>query len=421
MKQAVYTANFGNNFDDPKPVLKPNPSWDYIYFTDNSELASKSIPGWNKIIYLPPDSLPHPDDPRRSSKYPKILPHKYLPEYGRTIWVDASYQITGDIGWIANPHEDVDFAIAIHPGKRKNIYEEADMILLRGFDKPEIVNAQMDRYRSEGLEARTIYQCGVMIRYNKPSVNKLMERWLEETGGINSIRDQLSLPYVLWKTPVNEMPVMKKMAQQHIEFIMKWYPHNRKYNNINYIQPYGYQLKLGDRLNEEISRLPEDEWIVIMDQDCCSLVDKLGDVLNSVINRYGDDTDLFSAYASRLGLSYQVPPEGDKENYDIRFHHNIAQDRLKKYQNFCIDINKPVAGFFMMFKKSTWHKHKFQSEIIDRSKEINGKRGVYFDYDWSNRILKSGGKIRLCEGLYFLHCYRLNKDIKDVRHLETKI
>lgn len=408
MKQCVYTANCGN-FDEPKPVLKPNPDFDYIYFTDNTDIVS--VEGWTKVVHLPPS-----DNPRLSAKLPKILPHIYLPEYEKTVWVDASYQIKGDITWITNGYSVADFAVAIHPAKRKNIFEEAENILKRGFDIPSIVNPQMDRYIQEGFTSRHVFQCGVMIRKNTPKVNKLMEEWMKEIGGENSIRDQLSLPYVMWKFKDN-LPMIQKMDHRHLMFVLKYSPHNVKLNKITYLSPYGYDLKLGDRLNEEIGRLPEDEWVVITDQDCCALVDGLGDILNSIINRYGDDTDLFSAYTSRLGLSYQIPPEGDKENYDLLFHHKIAQDRLKINHSYCTEIDKPVAGFFMMFPKKTWVKHNFQSEVIDMTKHYNGKRGVYFDWNFSSSILKDGGKIRLCEGLYFLHCYRLNKDIKDVRHL----
>lgn len=408
--RCVYTAICGS-IDTPKPINKPDPTWDYILFTDDKSL--EAVPGWTKVVYLDND-LP----PRLKAKYPKILPHKYLPEqYETSIWIDGSYEINGGIGWIYEPYKSADLAVTIHPSSRTDIYHEADEVLKYGLDTYENIQTLLQRYREEGFVGtfqRYVYQCGVLIRKHKPEINNVMEKWMDEINN-GSIRDQLSFPYVLWK---HFPPKVKfvKMAQKHIDVVLKYNHHNKHINNLYFLSPYGFNLKIGDRLNNEIQALPDDAWIVITDQDVAFLTEKVGDHLNAVINRY-PDTDLFSCYTNRLGLSYQRLPGVDSDNYDLLYHHDLAQNRLKRYYSTTTQIDQPVAGFFMMFPKKTWERHNFQPEIINKNKQINGHQGVYFDYDFSHRILKSGGMIRLIEGLYVLHLYRLNRPIKNTNHL----
>lgn len=422
--KVVYTAIFGG-FDEPKPVRKPNPSFDYILFTDDPSITN--VEGWDKIIHVKPDESIHP---RLQAKRIKILPHKYLPShYTTSLWIDGSYEIINNIAQICDGYCDSHLAIAIHPQWRNDIYEEAETIMKYGFDTWENMRPQLDRYAAEGFNGKFrkyIYQCGVILRkHHEPLTIKIMESWMEEIEG-GSIRDQLSLPYVLWKHVLwkhekefddwNPTFRFSKMAHLQIDLLLKYHPHNKKINNIYFISPYGFQLKIGDRLNKEISEMPEDAWICLTDQDCCFLVDKAGDLINDVINRY-PDTDLFSCYTNRLGLSYQRLPEVNMDEFDLQKLHKIADDRVKKYYSICSDIDQPVAGFFMLFSKKTWEKYPFQSEIIDKDKELDGKRGIYFDWDFSYRVLKGGGKIRLIEGLFMLHCYRLNRKVRDITHL----
>ena len=81
MKIAVYTSIFGG-----KDLLKENQflsnDLDYICFTDR-EVSSKT---WKVITKKPTHS-----DPCRSAKAFKILPHKFLPEYDYSVWIDGNF------------------------------------------------------------------------------------------------------------------------------------------------------------------------------------------------------------------------------------------------------------------------------------------------------------------------------------------
>jgi hypothetical protein len=407
-----FTALCGD-CDLPKPVKKKSKGWDYWFFTDNQDITS--LEGWDRIIHLPKT-----ETPKMTAKLVKILSHQYLPiTHTYSLWVDASYEIKGNIDYVISSFTtlrakiyDIKIATGIHPSGRTTIYEEASVIMVYGLEDPEILKAHINRYKEEGFNGKhgnSLYQLGMILRKNCKEITEFNEMWMSEIHK-GSSRDQISFPYVASKLNTK----IGKFTQLQVNMVLKWHPHKKKMNNIFFIQPYGFNLKIGDRLNYEISLLPEDAWIVITDQDSCFLTDKVGDQVNAIINRY-PDTDLFGAYTNRLGLEYQLACSKDEMN--LMKLSNIAKERQKDFYSICSDIDKPIAGFFMMFPKKTWEKYPFQPDIIDMEKEYNGKKGVYFDWDFSARILKNKGMVRLCEGIMMLHCYRLNKHIKDVSHL----
>lgn len=394
------------DIDEPHPIAKSQSDWYYIFLTDRDDI--KKVKGWDEVIHIKNNLTP-----RLKAKLPKLLPHQYLPPHDYSMWVDAAYEVTGNPDSIFYPEYDI--AVAIHPSNRSTIWEEAETILTYGLDTYENMTPQLERYKAEGFSGsynNQIYQAGVILRHNNERVNKFNEDWCHEVMN-GSIRDQLSLPYVLDKHQLR----LAKVVQVQVATIMKWWPHIKTTNSITFIQPWGFGGLIGDRINKEIARIEnEDEWICLMDQDVCVLVDGFGDLINHTINRY-PDTWLFGAYCNRIGLGYQRLEEKPSENYDMLYHHEIAQQRLKRYYSTCIDIDKPVAGFFMLFPKRVWNQIKFQSKIIDKDREYNGKKGVYFDYQFGLEVLAAGGKIRLMEGNYLYHHYRVGKGIRDVAHL----
>lgn len=397
----VYTAIMGD-YDNPLPLIHKSPDWTYLFFTDSPDLE---VPGWEMVRVTPTDN------PRLQAKEIKILAHKHLPPHEVSVWIDGSIQIKRSPDNLYEPHKQAELVLVPHED-RHDIWEEGDKILELGKETWGNVTAQLDQYKYEnfgGSFRDDIYMGGILIRKPTFRVNKIMDEWMTEVRKW-STRDQLSLPYVLWRNRAN-LPKISKASLKCFRWFLDCKPHKINNPNIFYLTPYGYNKKIGDRLNYEISLLPEDSWIVIRDMDTMFLYDYVGNLLRDVINEYGDTTDLFGAYTNRLGLDYQLHGGEISDNFDIKYHHAISQDRVRRYYKQCTTIDRPIAGFFMMFPKRTWEKHKFQSPIIDITS------GKYFDWQFSESVLNNGGNVRLIEGLYIFHTYRLGKDKKDVKHL----
>lgn len=222
-KRVIYTCITGGyeNIVDPSYVQD---DFDYVCFTDNMNQSSKV---WQ--------FRPIPNELQKLSKVKqqrviKICPHKYLPEYYESIWVDGSIDILGDMNefietYCNKPNKSV--YIRKHP-KRNSIYEEATACVAQKKDVAKNVYSQTEKYRKNGfptgyglVESNIIYR-----KHNDPYCIQLMNKWVEEV--INgSHRDQLSFNYALWKKGDSGFQYIDSKLSNSKYF--KWYwGHNRK-------------------------------------------------------------------------------------------------------------------------------------------------------------------------------------------------
>ena len=204
-KIVVYTAIFGKYDELPNNKFISKDA-DYICFSDHPIESDL----WNVVLVDPI----YEDSTRNSRKY-KALPHRYLPNYEYSIWVDGNMQMIGDFSNLLN---DKAFRTYDHMqcfDKRNCIYEEADFILYLGQqnntqspergirnwkDNPFIIQDQIARYKSLGFPKDFgLAETSVVIRkHNDKKCISLDEDWWTEMK-YGSKRDQLSLNFVSWK------------------------------------------------------------------------------------------------------------------------------------------------------------------------------------------------------------------------------
>jgi GT2 family glycosyltransferase len=178
---------------------------------------------------------------------------------------------------------------------------------------------------------------------------------------------------------------------------------------ISDITPYRRDKNIGLAYNERIECLPDDAWIIIRDPDTMYLTPDYGRIIEETIESFGDDFGLFTAVTNRLGELSLCLNNEFSENTDVAYHYQKA---LQQTSNGEIKSVKLAAGFFMMFKKTTWEK-------VGKFKE----KTVLADRDFSAKILKSGLKIGQIQALYIFHGYRIwqkshKKAWSDVSHLK---
>lgn len=143
--------------------------------------------------------------PVMEAKRYKILPHLFLKD-AVTIWIDGNIWLQQDTITIVDELlGDADIALFRHP-YRANVWEEfAALKEQERFQIPWLqkqLAAQERAYRAEGLPADTpAYECNFMVRRNNERVNRLMESWWAQICRWQW-RDQVSLPYALWKSDV---------------------------------------------------------------------------------------------------------------------------------------------------------------------------------------------------------------------------
>lgn len=191
-KIAIYTA-FTGDYDTLKKPDVVDEKCDYICFTDNKDIESDF---W-EIRYMEDSTL---DNNRKAKQY-KILPHKYIPEYKYSFWLDGTFKIKGSIReYIYKYIKANSPMLCVVHTERDCVYKEymASKIIPRY--PRAIMQKQVESYRDEGFPEE--YGLGVMgaifRKHNDEKIIKLMDDWWDENIKFTN-QDQLSFAYVCWK------------------------------------------------------------------------------------------------------------------------------------------------------------------------------------------------------------------------------
>lgn len=188
---AVYTALFGPFDKLPEPPL--DPQCDYFCFTDNRSLRSTRF----EILHV--DSTAQ--DATRLARYHKVLSHRVLPQYRHTLWIDPSTAFRfEDVGtFVHQAIRQHPIATQSHPCN-DDVYLELERCIYYREDDPEVLHAQIRRYRAQGLpEGTGMVASGVIVRDGAhPKLREFEEGWWREIE-LGSTCDQLSFQFVSWK------------------------------------------------------------------------------------------------------------------------------------------------------------------------------------------------------------------------------
>lgn len=144
-------------------------------------------------------------DAQRESRRFKILSHVYFPDAEYSLYNDGNIRpkTAFPLHWLGEH----DMAVCPHH-VTDNAYEEAERCLQMGKGDPELIKAQMARYRAEGFpEHAGAVGCSVILRRHTEAIQRFNEAWWEEIVN-GSARDQISFNYVSWKLGIgyDEIP-----------------------------------------------------------------------------------------------------------------------------------------------------------------------------------------------------------------------
>lgn len=218
-KVCIYTTLFGG-IDKLPPILVKEPGVDYICFTDHEEIAD----GWERRPCEPAYASLN-----LSAKIYKVLPHRFLAEYDYSMFVDANTVIAGRMkDFIGSYLIDRDFAMWAHP-ERTDPYIEMCSIVEAERHEPTALVEQMQAYSEAGLprEAGMYEASFIWRRHGAGHVVTLMESWWDEINA-HSVRDQLSLSYLTWKTGLRPAVIDDRFGNSRANSFFFKVPHLRK-------------------------------------------------------------------------------------------------------------------------------------------------------------------------------------------------
>lgn len=191
---AVYTCIVGD-YDDLQEPLSISPECDYFLISDKKP-ERDTVFNYIDIKTVLPE---HVIDNTRKNRYCKINAHKIFPQYRYSIYFDGNIQLERTITRFIEKLP-ITRLITVCPNYWGSIYREMVSVLQNGRDDGERIRKQAEEYWLEGMpEDFGCFMCPILIReHNHPICKKLMEEWWLQLERFSK-RDQISLPYVLWK------------------------------------------------------------------------------------------------------------------------------------------------------------------------------------------------------------------------------
>lgn len=167
---------------------------------------------------------------------------------------------------------------------------------------------------------------------------------------------------------------------------------------IFHITPY-LSGDIGKGINDTIRELPEDSWICLRDIDTMFLLPEQPAWLETLV-RSNPEFDVIGASCNRLGSTYQLFDRVVSEDSDIRRHIEIAKIAKNLFGMELEEVPSgvPLAGFFLLFRKSLWNEIPFE------------ERSIQFDLIFSNTLHAQGKRLGLLRGLYLFHTYRFGAE-----------
>ena len=167
---------------------------DFICFTDSYEAESAT---WQTRLFKPR----FPSDNARSSRWPKINPHLFLPEYEESLYIDASVRL--------RQKPEVIFEDLLPPGvgltAMAHAYRDSvrdEFVAVKegdALEAPWVLAEQLSHYEKHypnSLEMKPLNGGFLLRRHKRPDVIRAMEIWYSHVLRY-SRRDQLSFRIAL--------------------------------------------------------------------------------------------------------------------------------------------------------------------------------------------------------------------------------
>lgn len=196
---AVYSVVFGKYDIIPEPYYHPD-NIDYFLITDQSLDLTNSV--WQKM-----DISNYEQDIKElnnieKNRYFKMFPHLLFPKYKYSIYIDGNVQVISDLTEYIYHLEECGLAAHMH-SMRDCVYEESGAIIFSKKEKRTNMEKHIKHLMKEAFPKHYgMLECNVLVREHNSMCKKIMEMWWEEFT-IYSKRDQISLPYVLYKNNIS--------------------------------------------------------------------------------------------------------------------------------------------------------------------------------------------------------------------------
>lgn len=210
MRVALVTAIYGD-YDTLKPLPAGHGFDEAIALVDSDQSAD----GWDVR------RVSRGEEPRWLAKRPKMRPWE-VTDADVYVWVDGQIQVKDGLrDFAVESLGDGMLAAFDHP-ERDCLFDEAQVCEARSLAPRETLRRQTDRYRREGMPARWgLWECAVLV-WSRAGVD-FGRLWWSEVS-LYSLRDQIALPFLLWR---EQVPMVTLPGKSRQNSYTAWTMHRR--------------------------------------------------------------------------------------------------------------------------------------------------------------------------------------------------
>lgn len=193
-KIAVYTCIIGEYDILEEPIMKPD-NCDFYVITDQ-KISSSSV--WKKIDpyqYIKKGNFTD----IMINRYFKMNPHLIFKDYKYSFYVDGNFKILTDMTEHINRISNYGLAFFGHP-ERQCVFEEISVCIEMKKCSADKLNEQKEYLKENKMPLNygLLAACIIAREHNNLHCREIMENWWKEFLKF-PYRDQLSLPFVLYK------------------------------------------------------------------------------------------------------------------------------------------------------------------------------------------------------------------------------
>lgn len=230
-KNIVYTCIL-NNYDNLYDPLIESENTDYVVFSDNPNIAINSKYWTFKLI---PKVILEKcnNNPTLVNRYLKMHPYEVFKDYDYSLYIDGTIEVVSDINDCFN-YINKKTGLAMHDHRSRNdVYQEAKACVKQKVGNKEKIIELMNKYQLDGFkENYGLLEATVIASdLNNSKSVELLDLWYKDFIESKCFRDQLVLPYILYKNnlKINDVGIMAPNLSVNYKFIR--HIHIKRYNN----------------------------------------------------------------------------------------------------------------------------------------------------------------------------------------------
>jgi len=221
----VYTCIVGA-YDNLNP-LEDEEGVRYVCFTDQ---PGPLPPPWEaRPLQAPEEARTN----RLVNRYHKLHPHVLFPEATRSVYIDGNLTFAGSFAAVAKclDQHGLGFAAFSHPWSPHSLADEVEACIRHGkftHSDQQAVSRQLAKFDEEGMPRADTIPAGYFLArsHSQPLLAVCMQEWWEQLLGFTG-RDQVSLPYALWKSGIPWAFLDRDLGISPVDVTRKPHEHRR--------------------------------------------------------------------------------------------------------------------------------------------------------------------------------------------------